>query len=85
MVQQVRLRRRLTLSGAMSPNAIIHQAPEAGALFDQLHIDRQQEGCDSLDELAWRRGMNVAEVLEALKRLSASDRPRRSGAADSAS
>lgn len=69
----------------MSPNAITHRYPAASSLFDQLHIDRQQEGCDSLDELAWRRGMNVAELLAELQRLALNAPRRRSGAGGSAS
>ena len=100
MVQRIRLRLhaypthseepspprlRLTISAAMSPNAITHRYPQVSGLFDQLHVDRQQEGCDSLDELAWRRGMNVAELLAELQRLALTVRGRQSGAAGSAS
>ena len=60
-------RLRLTISGSMSANAIIRHHPKTQALFDQLQIDQRAEGYESVDELAWRKGMDVSEVIDRLK------------------
>ena len=60
-------RSRLTISGAMSANAIARRYPETQALFEQLQIDRRFEGYESLEELAWRHGMSVAQFIRQLR------------------
>jgi len=60
---------RLSLSSSMSANAIARQFPQAEALFVQWRIDRSREGYDSLDELAWRRGMDERHVLNQLREI----------------
>ncbi len=60
-------RSRLTISGAMSANALTRQYPATQDLFDQLQIDRRFEGYESVEELAWRHGMDVAQFLEQLQ------------------
>lgn len=82
MVQKVRLRlharptalnppgaprSRLSISGAMSANAISRRYPQTEGLFEQLHIDRRAEGYESVDELAWRHGVDVRQFLEQLR------------------
>ena len=64
-------RLRLTISSSMSANAILRRYPMAEAFFNRLQIDRQSDGYESVEELAWRHGMNVAEVIEQLRQLAA--------------
>ena len=52
----------------MSANAIAHRYPETETLFEQLQIDRQAEGYETLEELAWRHGMDVSQVIRQLRR-----------------
>ena len=82
MVQRVRLRLRaspsptlegrhrprLTISGSMSANAVTRRYPETEALFDRLQIDRYVEGYETLEELAWRHGVDVAQFIQQLRR-----------------
>lgn len=60
-------RSHLTISGTMSANAIARRYPATDALFEQLQIDRRFEGYETLEELAWRHGMDVAQFLEQLR------------------
>ena len=56
------------ISGAMSANEIVQRYPGTGPLLEQeLHINRLREGYESVDELAWRHGMDVAQVIERLR------------------
>ena len=73
-----RLRKKLTvfdsateISGAMSVNEILQRYPSTGELIEQLHINRLREGYESVDELAWRHGMDVAHFLEQLRDVAA--------------
>ena len=60
------------ISGAMSVNEILQRYPQTGPIFDELHINRWREGYESVDELAWRHGMEAAQVLEQLRQVAAS-------------
>ena len=60
-------RLRVTISGSMSANAIMRHYPKSQELFEQLQIDRRFEGYESVDELAWRKGMDVSEVIHRLQ------------------
>ncbi len=64
-------RSRLTISGSMSANAIARYYPATESLFEQLQIDRRFEGYESLEELAWRHGMEVSEFLKQLRQAAA--------------
>ena len=56
------------ISGAMSANEIVQRYPGTGRLLEQeLHFNRLREGYESVDELAWRHGMDVAQVIERLR------------------
>ena len=68
-------RSRLSISGTMSVNAIARSYPQTQALFEQLQIDRRFEGYESLEELAWRHGMDVAQFLEDVRRTAARLQP----------
>ena len=61
-------RPRLTISGTMSANAIARRYPSTETLFKQLQIDRRLEGYDSVEELAWRHGMELTQLIEELQR-----------------
>lgn len=60
-------RLRVTISGSMSANAIMRHYPKSQTLFEELQIDRRAEGYESVDELAWRKGMDVSEVINRLR------------------
>jgi hypothetical protein len=53
----------------MSANEILQRYPQARSAFDQLRINRLREGYESVDELAWRHGVDAEEFLERLRRL----------------
>ena len=55
------------LHETMTPNRIVHQYPQAHAIFDDLLISLAFEGCDCLDEVAWRHGMESRELLAKLE------------------
>ncbi len=55
------------ISGAMSVNEILQRYPQAEPVFTQLHVSRLREGYESLDEVAWRHGLDTSEVLEQLR------------------
>ena len=57
----------LPLDGAMSVNEILHRYPRASNVFEDLRISRLDEGSDSVDEVAWRHGIDASEVLERLR------------------
>jgi hypothetical protein len=55
------------IAGTMSVNEILQRYPQTERIFEQLRINRWRDGYESLDELAWRLGMDVAQVLEQLR------------------
>ena len=52
---------------AMSVNEVIQRFPTANQVFDELHVNRLEEGSDSVDEVAWRHGLPVSEMLDHLR------------------
>jgi len=60
-------RRPAAISGAMSVNAILRQYPGAERILGSLHINWLGEGYESVEELAWRRGLDVSQLLEQLR------------------
>ena len=52
---------------AMSVNEVIHRFPTAKQVFDELHINRFEEGSDSMDEVAWHHGVAVGDILEQVR------------------
>ena len=56
-----------SISGAMSVNAILRQYPSAERVLEPLRINRLGEGYESVEELAWRRGLDVSQLLEQLR------------------
>ena len=59
------------ISGAMSVNEILQRYPNTEQLIEQLHINRLREGYESVDELAWRHGIDVSQFIEQLRRAAA--------------
>ncbi len=57
----------IPLDGTMSVNEVLHRYPRAREIFEELCISRLDEGSDSVDEVAWRHGIDAAEVLERLR------------------
>lgn len=49
---------------AMSINEVLHRFPTAKRVFDELHVDRSEEGSDSMDEVAWHHGLPVSDMIE---------------------
>ena len=58
------------ISGIMSVNEILHRYPQTERIFEQLHVNRLREGYDSVDELAWRHGIEVSQILEQLRQVA---------------
>lgn len=50
-----------------SVNEVLHRFPTARQVFDELNVNRAEEGSDSVDEVAWRHGANVSDVLDQLR------------------
>lgn len=57
----------MPVSESMSVNEVLHRFPTARPIFDELHVNRFEEGADSVDEVAWRHGANVLDVLDQLR------------------
>ncbi|PIQ83675.1 MAG: hypothetical protein COV75_06120 [Candidatus Omnitrophica bacterium CG11_big_fil_rev_8_21_14_0_20_63_9] len=55
------------ISPGMSVNEILQRFPQTEPIFTQLRINRLREGYESVDELAWRHGIDVSQVLEQLR------------------
>ncbi len=55
------------ISGAMSVNEILQRYPRTGPVFEQLHVNRLREGYESVDEVAWRHGVDPSEMVEHLR------------------
>lgn len=56
------------ISCGMSVNEILRRYPSTAPVFQQFNVNRWREGYESLDELAWRCGLDVAELLDSLQR-----------------
>ena len=61
-------RPRLSISETMSANAVTQRYPSTAGFFEHYHIDHRLEGYESLDELAWRHGMDIEQFLKQLRR-----------------
>jgi len=51
----------------MSANAVMKAFPATRAVFEKHGIQCGCNGCDCLDELAWRRGFDAKELVEELQ------------------
>ena len=64
--------RRASICGSMSVNALLRAYPNTEGVLEPLHINRLREGYESVEELAWRRGLDVSQLLEQLRQATAS-------------
>ena len=55
------------ISGAMSVNEVLNRYPQTEQVFEQFHINRMRDGYESVDEWAWRHGMEVSPLIERLR------------------
>ncbi len=62
-----------SLHETMTLNRIVRQYPRTKAIFDELLIGLAFEGCDCLDEVAWRHGMESDELIARLEQAIPAD------------
>lgn len=55
------------ISEQMTVNHVLHEVPGAGEIFENLFVNPAFEGYDCLDEVAWRHGMEVEELISRLE------------------
>ena len=55
------------LNEAMTVNRIVHEFPGTKPVFDEFFVNLPFEGCQCLDEVAWRHGMDYHEILARLE------------------
>lgn len=60
-------RRAAAISSEMSANAILRKYPKAETVLGPLQINRFGEGYESVEELAWRRGLDISQLIEQLR------------------
>lgn len=57
------------LNEVMTVNRIVKEFPRAQKVFEHLFVNIPYEGCDCLDEVAWRHGMGSQELLAKLEQV----------------
>lgn len=55
------------IAPGMSANAVMRAFPATADVFKRHGIECGCEGCECLDELAWRRGLDAGALIEELK------------------
>ena len=55
------------LDDTMTVNRVIQEHPVTEPVFAQLFVNVPHEGCTCLDEVAWRHGMDSAELISRLE------------------
>ena len=55
------------LDEAMAVNHVIREYPATKRVLDRLFVNVPYEGCDGLDEVAWRRGMEARDLVSQLE------------------
>jgi len=55
------------ITGQMSANAVMKAFPATRAVFEKQGVRCGCEGCECLDELAWRRGLDAKALVEELQ------------------
>ena len=68
----------------MAVNRVLREFPATKQVFDSLFVSVPFEGCDCLDEVAWRRGMEARDLLDRLEAVIASCRCTQVGTAERA-
>ncbi len=56
----------------MTLNRIVREHPETRSVCDRLRISLPFEGCDCLDEVAWRLGIKARDLISQLEGVIAS-------------
>ena len=65
-----------TLQETMTINRIVHEFPATRPVLEGLFVNIPAEGCQCLDEVAWRHGMESEELLKTLEETIAACRCR---------
>jgi iron-sulfur cluster repair protein YtfE (RIC family) len=60
------------LKETMTLNQVVQQCPKTRSLFERFFINMSIEGSSCLDEVAWRHGMDVQDLLKPLEELMSS-------------
>ena len=68
----------------MAVNRVLREFPATKQVFDSLFVNVPFEGCDCLDEVAWRRGMETRDLIDKLEEMIASCRCPQAGTAERA-
>jgi hypothetical protein len=55
------------LHECLTVNYVLRSYPMTKPVFERLFVNLPYEGCDCLDEVAWRRGMESQELLAQLR------------------
>jgi len=55
------------LEETMTVNRILQRFPRTRPVFERMFVNISYEGCDCVDEVAWRHGMEARELLEKLE------------------
>jgi hypothetical protein len=55
------------IRSSMSVNEVLRRYPQTQPVFEQFHVNRLCDGCDSVDEVAWRHGVELTELLTQLQ------------------
>ena len=58
----------------MAVNWVLREFPATRRIFDSLFVNVLFEGCDCLDEVAWRRGMEAQDLISRLEAVIATCR-----------
>ena len=53
----------------MSVNFIRSRVPQTDGYFQSLKVDFIYEGCDSLEEIAWKKGLDIVELMRQLQEM----------------
>ena len=70
----------LHVTEVMAVNRILRNFPATRRIFDSLFVNVPFEGCDCLDEVAWRRGLEVQDLISQLEAVIATCRCQESAA-----
>jgi hypothetical protein len=62
----------LHVTEVMAVNRVLREFPATKRVFDSLFVNVPFEGCDCLDEVAWRRGMEAQDLISKLEAVIAS-------------
>jgi len=55
------------ITEVMAVNRVLREFPPTRRVFDSLFVNVPFEGCDCLDEVAWRRGMEAQDLINKLE------------------